>query len=193
MKHLSFFTLILLLPTLAFAAEGEHHHGPVTLDEATLKTIIYQCINVGALVIGLIYFLKAPVRQYFTDKKQSFMAAAEKAQAALKAAEHERMQIKVQLTKLESTADETMSRARAEAADLRHQMMAEAEEMSKRIRHEAEITARAEVERAKVALREQMIREAIQMAEQSMKEKVSREDHQRLQGDFISNIGTVQS
>ena len=187
------FALILLLPALALAAEGENHHGPVVLDDATLKTIIYQCINVGALVIGLIYFLKTPVRQYFTEKKQSFMAAAEKAQAARKAAEYEHMQIKVQLTKLESTADETMSRARAEAADLRHQMMAEAEEMSKRIRHEGEITARVEVERAKAVLREQMIREAIHMAEQSMKEKVSREDHQRLQGDFISNIGTVQS
>jgi F-type H+-transporting ATPase subunit b len=187
-------TLILLASAIASAADhGSHGGHGAGLDEHTLKTIMYQAINVGILVVALIYFLKDGVRQYFKDKQTSYLAAAEKAQAVRRQAEQSHMEIKVQLTKLESTADESISRARAEAADLRNQMVAEAQAMSKRIREEAEAAARLEVERAQNALRVQMIQEASKLAEQTFKEKVSGEDHRRLQGDFIQNIEAVQS
>lgn len=184
--------LTILLPLMAFAAEhGESHEA--VLDEHAIKTIIYQCINIAILVGGLIYFLKDTVRAFFKEKREVYLAAAEKAQAARRQAEEEHMHIKVQLTKLESTAEETISRARAEAADMRNQMVAEAQAMSKRIREDAEMASRLEVEKARASLRAEMIKEAGRQAEQAIKKEVSSDDHRRLQTDFIQNIEAVRS
>ncbi len=190
--------LSVLAPVLLFsiaalanegAAHGEHSAG---LDEHTIKTIIYQAINVGALVVGLIYFLRVPVQKFFSVKKAEYVSAANKAQEARKAAEDEHMQIKVRLNKLESTADESVSRAKAEAAEMKNQLIAEANAISKRLREEAIAAAKLEVEKAKNSLREELIKESFALAKESLESKVSTEDHSRLQGEFINNIQAVQ-
>ncbi len=185
--RMAFLTTIIALPAMAMAAEG-HSAG---LDEKTIKTIVFQAINVGVLIAGLVYFLKKPTREFFKNKKETFVAAARKSLEARQTAENEKMQIQVRLNKLESTADESLSRAKAEAADMRTQMLAEAETISKRIRQEANSAARLEVERAKNHLREQMIADATTLSRGQM-QKVTTEDHQRLQGAFIDNIQAVR-
>jgi F-type H+-transporting ATPase subunit b len=167
------------------AAHGEHVEIPV-------KLVIYQTINVVAMLIGLYIVLKKPLQTYFKDKRANFLSAAQKAEAARKSAEEERMQIQTRLSKLESTADESVSRARAEAADMKRQMVADAEAMSKRLREEAAAAARLEVERAKNELREMLIKESLEASRQQLASKVTAEDHKRLQTDFIQNIQAGQ-
>lgn len=184
---------LILVPTMVFAAGGEHGHGGGHgMDEKTVKTVIYQAINVGILLVAMVYFLKNSVRAFFKEKQASFLATAEKAQAAKRQAEREHDEIKNQLTKLETTAEESISRAKAEAADMRNQIIQEAQAQAKKIQEEAGRTAQVEVERARTQLRDQTIREATRLAQETIEQKVSSEDHKRLQGDFIQNIGTVQ-
>lgn len=186
MKYIFTLTLI-LLAGVAQAASGGAGHG-----EIPTKLIGYQTFNVVVMFAALIYFLHGPIRSYFTDKRTAFLSAAQKAEAARKAAEDERMQIQVRLTKLESTADESIARARAEAADMKKQMIAEAEALSKRIRDEAQEAARLEVEKARIQIREALIKESLQSARAQLSEKVTSEDHQRLQANFINKIQAVQ-
>jgi len=174
--------LLISLPALALAAGGGHGHG------IPWKTIIYQTINVSILIGGLIFLLRKPIAGHFAQKREQFVGAAEKANAARKQAEQEHMEIKVKLNKLESSADESVSRARAEAADLKKQMVAEAENLSQRIRHEATQAARLEVVRAKTQLREALIREAFSATRTQIDTKVSKEDHLKLQGEFIQHL-----
>ncbi len=181
----------ILIPGLAFA-EGEHH-GAAHMDEHAIKALVFQAINVGILIAAMVYFLKDTVREAFKNKRSSYLIAAERSQKARKQAEQEHLEMKTQLTKLESTTDESLSRARAEAADLKNQMLVDAQLMSKRIRDDAEAFARVEVEKARQNLRHEMIQQSTKLAEQQIREKVSGEDHQRLQSDFIQNIGAVQS
>jgi F-type H+-transporting ATPase subunit b len=180
--------LILFLSHIAFAASehGAAHGGIPT------KTVIYQILNLTLLIGGMIYFLREPTRKYFQDRRAEFLNAAQKAEAARKAAEQERMEIQVRLSKLESTADESISRARTEAADMKKQLIAEAEALSKRIREEAEIAAKFEVERAKNQLRENLIKESLEVAKVQLSSKLTEDDHKRLQSEFISNIQGVQ-
>jgi F-type H+-transporting ATPase subunit b len=186
-----FIAAVLATPLMVLAAEGHGGEHVVGLDEQTLKTIVYQIINVGALIAGLIYFLRKPTREFFKSKKETFVATARKSQEARQAAENERMQIQVRLNKLESTTEESLGRAKAEAAEMRTQMLVEAESISRRIREEANSAARLEVERAKNYLREQMIIDATALSRTQM-QKVTTEDHQRLQGAFIDNIQAVR-
>jgi F-type H+-transporting ATPase subunit b len=188
------FLLLLLRAVSAMANEGGGHHGEAELDEHTIHTIIYQCINVAMIAVGLVYFLRKPVREYFQGKHNSYVHAAEKAMAAQRRAEEERMHVEVQLAKLESTHQESIERAKAEAADLRNALIQEAREFSKRLQQETQAAAQLEIEKAKQALRQQIIQESFVLAQSQIKTAVSSEDHARLNKDFIQNIETaVQS
>lgn len=188
---MKYYSLIMISLFAAAASASEAAaHGEVP--QIPYKLVTYQTINVGLMVAALIYFLREPVRNYFSQKKSDFLSAAQKAETARKAAEAERAQIQVRLSKLESTAEETIARARAEAADMKKQLIAEAEALSKRIRDEAEITARLEVEKAKNHLKETLIKESLEAARNQLASKVTAEDHQRLQSNFITNIQAVQ-
>lgn len=184
--------LIILTTVTGFAAEhggGEGHgHGEAKLDEETVRTIMYQAINVGVIVVGLVYYLRKPVREFFAQKHKTFVAAAEKAMTAQKKAEEEYAQIKIQLAKLETTTQESVARAKAEAADLRNSLVAEAHSLSKRIHEEGQTTAILEIEKAKRALRQEMINEATKLAQTQIQSAVSSEDHVRLNKEFIQNI-----
>lgn len=183
-------SLIMTVSLAALAAEEHGAHGEALA--IPVKLVTYQTINVVIMVIGLYYFLREPVRKYFADKRATYLSAAQKAESARKAAENERMQIEVRLSKLESTADESVARARAEAADMKKQLVAEAEALSKRIRDEAQESARIEIEKAKTHLREALIKESLEIAKAQVSSKLTADDHKRLQSDFISHIQAVQ-
>jgi F-type H+-transporting ATPase subunit b len=178
--------LMTLMPAMLWAAEeGEHA-------AFNSKLFTYQCLNVGIMVIALIYFLRAGVAQYFKDKRKNYLAAAERSLQAKQAAERERAQIQEKLGKLEASVDESIARARAEAADLRQNLLAEAEGLSRRLREEANKSAHMEIERAKTHLREQIIKDSINTARAQLSTKVSPEEHQRLQGEFVHHMQGVQ-
>lgn len=181
-------TLLCGLTVLANEAHGEAHAG---LTPEIIKTVIYQTINLVLLFGGLVYFTKAAIKGFFTSKRASFLAAAEKSKATRAAAEQEHMQIQVRLTKLESTAGESISRARAEAAELKRQIVQEAQALTQRIRDEAASSARQEISRATAILRQQLIRDSMEAAQKDLGQ-VSAEDQNRLQGAFINNIQAVQ-
>lgn len=186
--------LTFVMSSVALAAGGGGHdaHGPAHLDEATLQTIIYQAINVAVIVFGLIFFLRKPAKEFFANKHVAFVQAAEKAMAAQKKAEQERHEIEIQLAKLEQSRQESVSRAKAEAADLRNSLIAEANALSKRIHDESHAAAALEIEKAKVAIRQQMIEEATKLAQSQISGMVSNDDHARLNKEFIQNIEVVQ-
>ena len=184
--------LVTVLPVLVFAASEGEHHGPAHLTDHDVQKIIYQAINVGAILIGLIYFLRKPTKEFFLKRRQDYLAAAQKSEEIQRKAEDERKNIQAQLSKLENTAEESVSRARAEAADLKANLINEAKQLSERLRNEAQATAMIEVAKAKMALKEQTIEEAAQMAQKQVSSSVSADDHQRLNKEFIKNIETVQ-
>lgn len=191
--NLRFVVIISLLffTSLQVLASGNTHS--VSGDhEIPVKVIIYQTINVSILFAGLFYFLKKPVKNFFLEKKTQYILAAEKAQSAKFAAEQENLAIQVKLTKLESTADESIMRARAEAADLKNNLVNEAQLLSQRIKLEAENAAKNEIEKAKNKIREELIIESMKLARTQVKTIVSKEDHRRLQNEFIESINAVQ-
>lgn len=183
----------LFILAISIAAKAnETAHGAEGSGEIPVRQIFYQAINVLIIFVGLIYFLKDGVKKFFQDKKAVFMDAAKKAEAARKTAEQEHLQIQIRLSKLESSADESVSRARAEAADMKKQLIADAEALSNRIREEAERTAQLEVEKAKIHLREALIKESIAAAKTQLTSKVSSEDQRRLQSDFVNHLEAVE-
>ena len=188
-KNLILFSILIIASALASAHEagGEPNLGPHEL--ATLRA---QIFNVVLMFAGLIYFDRKPIKDFFAQKRTVFLEVAQKAQAAKEEAVRGRMEIEVRLSKLQSTTEESISRARAEAAELKKQLILEAQALSQRMRAEAQATAKHELERAKHSLRLQMIMGAQQQAQAELEKKLTPEDQKRLEGDFISGLQEVR-
>lgn len=191
MNSIFVFLTMLATSTIALAAGGEAH-GAVEMDEHTKSVIMYQAINVGLILVAGIYYLRQPIKEFFAARLAGYMDAAEKTQAAKQAAQKEFDNIRAQLMKLETTAQESIARARAESSDLRKQLLADAEASASRIRTEAQNVTQIEVQKAVGELRAQMVADAISAAQSQLKSGVTQEDHQRLNKEFIRNIETVQ-
>ena len=176
---------LLLSSELALAASG---HG----DGIPGKLIFWQVFNLTILFGALIYFLRQPAKEYFLQRRSSFLAAAEKSQAARAAAETRYIELQKKIEDLDRNRAESLARAEAEAADLRKQMITSAEEMAQRIRKEAETTVKIEILRARRELHEQFAEEAVSAARQVLSKDISSQDQARLQGDFVKNMEGVR-
>lgn len=184
------FMLTLLAQTVAHAAGDSHGggHGEGGIPEV----VMYQAINVSIIAVAMFFLLRKGIVETFRAKKAEFLEAASKAEKAVKAAQHEHEEIRIKLQRLETNSEESLSRAKAEAADLRKSIIAEAELVSKRIREEAAATAKLEVERVKNQLREQMIRESIEAAKKMLEQKVGSAEQEMLQKNFTNDIQAVK-
>lgn len=188
MKNIIFFGLLLLsVGALAADGGGEHH-----AEGVPVKLVTYQAINMAIIVIGLIYFLKDGVRKAFKERQASYLVAAQKAEAARKEAEDQRLMMMQKISHIENTATESVARARAEAVDMKNQIINEAKSLSQRIKSEAEQSAQAEILRAKKEIRESIIKQAMDLTKDQVEKQVSAADHERLQSNFIQNIQVVQ-
>ena len=184
--------LLLILSLFASAAlgsEGGHQAGH---EGVPWMTVFYQALNVTIMFGGLFYFLKDGVKAHFKGKKEEYLSAFEKADSARKNAEAEKLQIEVKLSKLDSTLDETISKAKKEAAEMKLQIIQDAKEIAQRIRDEATQSVQTEIVKAKNQLRDFLVRESIQGARKQLGSKVSSEDHQRLQSEFVAGLQVVQ-
>jgi F-type H+-transporting ATPase subunit b len=175
--------IIIILPQILLAAGGGG------FDEYTKKKVIYQAINVTILFAAGIYFLKNHVIVFFKERKEVFVMAATKAEKIQKAAEEDQMALEVKLQKLESTSEESLLRARAEAAEMKKALINEAQETTRRIKEEASLAAQLEVEKAKNKIRSEMISASLKAATVDLNTSVSEEQHKGLQKEFISGLG----
>jgi F-type H+-transporting ATPase subunit b len=178
------FLLLLAGTHAALAASGGHGEIPTA-------TILWQAFNL-VVVAGILYFATGKlIVSVFAQRQASFMASAKKADEARAEAEKQYSDIKSRLERLNQTRDENLSRAAAEAADVRKQLIHEAKDQAKRIRQEAEVTATIETQRAQRELQEKFVRDTINLARQVLAKDIGSADHNKLQNDFAKNIEAV--
>lgn len=153
--------------------------------------VLYQAINVAIIIIGSIYFGKQKVIEFFLSKRNKFLQAQEKSQIDLRKAEHEHHEVKTRLDKLKVTRDESLLKAKADAIELKNQLISDAQKMVKKLNEEAILTAKIENDRAKKLIREHLIRDAIELSKKDLMLKTSPADQRKLQDDFIAKVGVA--
>ena len=121
--------------------------------------------------------------------KEKFEEQAKKSQAVKVEAEAQYADIKNRLDQLTLTADESVQRAKAEAADMRKQMLADAEAIAKRLKDDAQKTAEIEASKAMNKLRDQLVADSLQAASVLLSKDISEADHKKLQSNFSKEIG----
>ena len=185
---LSVVIMTMACAAFAFAAEhGEVHHA-----EGVPKVVLWQVVNL-AIIFAFVYWkFGKSVTGTFTTRHSIFVSEAEKSKSIQQDAEKKLLDIKHKISHLEATAEESVLRARAEAADLRNQLLQEAKQFADKIKREAETAAQIEVQSAKRALHEEVVRESVKQAKEILKKDVGQSDQQRLQEKFSNEIEGVR-
>lgn len=177
---------MLLAPATAFAAAGGHGeaHGIPSF-------VMWQAINFTLFALLMFFFLRKPVVNYFRGREESFKSALVKAEAARKEAEQRRNEIKRKIEQIESTAEQSIANARAEAQALREKITQEAAELSRNLKDEAHQAAQHEVVRATNQLRDELLSQAMTLSKQLLADKMAEPDQKRLQTEFVDKIEVV--
>ncbi len=175
--------LVTFFTQLALANEGhEEHSAGVPI------AVLYQAINVFVIFVGLIYFLRRPLAKMYSERRDKFIQAEVKARTAREHAEQENSDIRIRLNKLETDMEDSILRARADASDLKKQIIADAHAVSKRIKEDTDRTINLELSKAKAELQGELVEMAFQGAQKALAQNVGAEEQKRLQSEFVEKI-----
>jgi len=157
-------------------------------DDHATTTMYFQILNITVLFGALIYFLKDSAREHFKTRALSYHAEAIKAQNMLKEAQNKLDQLQSELTKIETTWATSLSRAHADAVELRNQLNQQAQEATKRMILDAQRAIQAEQNGQYRGFIADLIKIATVQVEQRLKTQLSEEDHKRLQKNFGKSV-----
>jgi F0F1-type ATP synthase membrane subunit b/b' len=173
-------SMVTLFPGPAFASSG--------WDDHATHMLYFQLLNVTILFGALIYFLKDSAIEHFKKRAQDYHAEALRAQQLLKEAQWKLADLQSSLTKVETTWAESLSRAQAEAADLRNRLNQQSDQSTQRMIEDARRAIQVEQNNQYQKFISDLIKTATIQVEQKLKTQLSDEDHKRLQKSFNKSV-----
>jgi len=201
-KNLCVSLVVALMPFVVMAEEAAHHaaeagaeaHGEAAAHHAAgiPTAVLLQAANFAIYAALLIYFLRHPIKNFFKTREQSYKQALVKAENARREAEKKKREIQQRLRELDSTADESLDRARAEATTLKLQIQQDAQNLAERLRTETQRAAALEIEKARNVLREEMLKQSVELSQRLLADKMADNDQKRLQTEFVEKIQEVR-
>ncbi len=165
----------------------EHAHG------IPWHTIGWQVFNLGLLLGALIFFLRKAVPAFFKNRQDQFEILFLQSSKLKDLAEAKLRDYEEKITALDRGRAETLTRAQADAVDLRKKIVADAEESAKRIQTEAATQINSELVRAQAAIRNNLVDQMQKIARDILEKDTAQQDHTRLQENFFNQIQAQQS
>ncbi len=185
------FALIILFGAAAAIANGAEHGGG---DEAAipLAKIGIQALNLGILLVTMVYFVRKSVIEFFSNRQTAFNEQSLKTAAALKNAEAELKEIKDKLSLLETSEAKTLQKAQVEADISKNKMIDEAKSQAEKMKADVALIINAEVYKAKNEIRNQIIEKSISSAKDSVRVS-SQTITEKSEKGFVSDLGQVKA
>lgn len=187
-KYLGLFISMLSVNALAAGGGGHHDIHYIPWNEL----IIPQIVNVSIFLSILFLLLRKPIKNHFAGKVESFEQAKQEAQKAKKDAEDTHAEVTARLQELESTTQQNMKTAHAEAEALKLKIIDEAKTQAERMEKEAERSAHHELQKALFKLRTELLNQSIDVAETELQTKTTDQVDQQLQSAFVQKAQGVR-
>jgi F-type H+-transporting ATPase subunit b len=172
--------IVAVTPNLVFAASG--------WDEHATHMFYFQILNVAILFGALIYFLRDSTIAYFRRRAQAYHEEVLRARKSLKEAQSKLDELQSALTKVETTWAESLSRAQAEASELRNRLNQQSDQSTQRMIEDAKRAIQIEQNSRYQEFVAELIKAATGQVEQKLKTQLSDEDHKRLQKGFSKSL-----
>ena len=178
-------TVAIALPAIASGGEGHADSGAIVTD------FIWRCFNFAVTVGILVYFVRKPIKNALSGRREGIATALEEAEKARTDAEAKFAEYDEKLNKAESEIKVIAADLKREGELERDRIIAQAKESAEKIRNEAEKTAGFEVAKAKTELKAEATRLAVELAEELLKKNFSSKDESRLLDEYMKKVGEL--
>ena len=156
------------------------------------ELIVPQAINFTIFVATLIYLVRKPIAEHFSNKRLSFEELRKKAEEETVLAERKNHEIKTQLRQLEEGAEQSLKKAKVESQEMIDQAIMEAKKGAAKAVQDAEKMVEFEYLRSITALREELIEKSTLLANQELKSRAD-EAAQLLVDEFVDKIQVAKT
>ncbi len=184
--------IILLNLLLSFSAAWASSAGHGGGEHEIPWTALYpQFLNFTAVIVLIVIFGRKKIAAHFHGRKAMYTDLVTRSQLAKNQAEDHKQKIVERLTKLGQTTSDSIQKAKAEASDIKRNIIRDAQEIAKRLETDAARFSQFELERARTELRNEIISQAFDGAVSILATDVSPGKHKMLHSEFAAKIKVV--
>ncbi len=156
------------------------------------NTLIWSVINFVVLLAILYKFLYKPILTAFDKRQEEIANNLSHAEASRKEAEEMFADYKQQLEKASKEAGEIITNANKAAEEAKNQLIAQARDEAAAISQKAQQEINREKEKAMKEVRNEIAGLAVLAAGKVLEKSITKEDHDKMINDFVSQVGNVQ-
>ncbi|HEY2995154.1 MAG TPA: F0F1 ATP synthase subunit B [Methylomirabilota bacterium] len=186
----AFVSLLLVLPAVALAAEGEAEHGGggglISVD----KSLIVQVVNFLILLFILQRLLYKPFLAKMEERTSTIQKALDEAKAARAEAARQLEENESRLRAAYAEAAAVREQALKEAAEESRKHVEAAQAQSRKMVEDTKAQLETEVRRAREELRREVSDLAIAVAEKLVHKSLHEDDHRRIVAEAIAGMKT---
>ncbi len=152
---------------------------------------VFKFVNFAVLVGILIKFAGKPLKDYLRNRHDTIKAKIDEANKTVQEAEALKAQYERKLSQLDEEVEAFKKAVIEEAEKEKQKIMNEANEFASRIREQARIAYEQELKDAMSAIKEEIARLTMERAEKLIAERLTKSDHNRMVGDFIEKLRSL--
>ena len=157
-----------------------------------LNTLIWSIINFFVLLAILYKFLYKPILGMIDSRKEEVANNLSHADASRKEAEDMFADYKRQLSEATSEAAEILTKANKAAEEAKNALISQARDEAAAISVKAQQEIGREKEKALKEVRDEIAGLAVLAAGKVLEKSITKEDHEKLVNDFVSQVGNLQ-
>ncbi len=178
--------VLVLFAGTALAAE-EPSGGPWTL-----WMMLWRVINCLVLVAVLVYFLKKPLSNFFSERQAQIRKDLEDAREQRDRAERTIAEYEKKIGQMEQELDKMREELRKAADAESLKVVSSADKMAANMIEAAKLAAEQEVRKAKIVLRNESVDLAVELAESLIREKIGEDDRKRIVEEYLVKVGGLK-
>lgn len=156
-----------------------------------LKDFLYRLLNFAIVVAILVYFLKKPVRNALSGRRDDIEKALVEAKKAKEEAEAKFAEYDKKLAQATQEIANISASIRKEAEMEKQKIIVNAREQAAKIEQDAEKAAALEVAKARLNLQQEAVQLAVGVAEDLLKKNFTKEDDSRLIDEYMQKVGEL--
>lgn len=174
--------VVLLVASPLWAAEAEaHEEGP------TIK-LVYWGINFLILAVGLLYFLRKPVKEFFASRATLIRENIEQARALKANAEKKYQDYENRLKSIEKEMQELIANLKKDGELEKRRMIESAAQQAANLKSNSERVLQQELRKAKEDLKKEAVSLATDLAEDLIRKNVTPEDQGRIVDQYLTKM-----
>ena len=154
--------------------------------------LAWRVVNTIALLALLIYFLKKPLVNFFSERTGQISRDLDEARDQREKAEALIADYKAKIAGMEQELEKMRAELKKSAEAESEKVQANAERMAVAIKESARVAADQEVRKARAALKNEAVEMAVKMAEALIQEKIDADDRKRIVEDYLVKVGGMK-